>query len=126
MIFAPLALIASLAGSPADTAYSNQPIQVAGCSVASSAPLSNLPGLSVPYSSNLTIAFTNTSPKTVKSVTFAVNDGRSTSNIVDAGTFSSNVRIEHDFVTPQLIGESDVACSVQSVAFSDGSTWQAQ
>jgi hypothetical protein len=126
MLVAPLALIAALSAGPASTAYTNQPVQIADCSVASSSPLSDVPGFAAPYSSDLTIAFTNTSPKTVSSVTFSVSDGRSTSNIVDAGTFSSNVRIRHDFVTPQLIGAADVACSVQSVAFSDGSTWQAQ
>jgi hypothetical protein len=126
MFIAPLALMAALNGAPASTAYSNQPVQIADCSVSQSASLANQPGFAAPYGANLSISFVNTSPKTVESVTFGVNDGRSTSRIVDAGTFSSNVRIEHEFVTPQLIGNPDVACTVQSVAFSDGTTWQAQ
>jgi hypothetical protein len=60
-------------------------------------------------------------------VTFDVSDGRTTSRIVDKGTFSSGVAIDHNFITPQFQDDlSNVTCSVQAVAFTDGSTWQAQ
>jgi hypothetical protein len=56
-----------------------------------------------------------------------VSDGRTTSRIVDKGTFSSGVAIDHNFITPQFQDDlGNVTCSVQAVAFTDGSTWQAQ
>lgn len=123
MILTPFALVAALS-APQTTAYTaTSPIQVASCSVSQTQGQAGFPGgLSLPENSSLAISFVNQDQKTVNSVTFNVNG----TPIVDAGSFSTGARISHNFVAPQLIGSSDVTCSVQSVAFADGSTWQAQ
>lgn len=127
MFIAPLALIAALNGAPAATAYTNpQPIQVASCALDPQVAQRGFGTVDIPTDAGLTISFVNRDPKTVQSVTFDVNDGGTTSQVVDKGTFSNGVQINQSLVTPQLIGASGVTCSVQAVAFSDGSVWQAQ
>jgi len=123
MILTPLALVAALS-APQTTAYTaTSPIQVASCSVAQTQTQAGFPGgLSLPANSSLAISFVNQDQKTINSVTFNVNG----TPIVDAGTFSTGARISHNFAAPELIGSSDLTCNVQSVAFADGSTWQAQ
>jgi hypothetical protein len=118
-----LALVAALTAQQ-NTAYaSTSPIQVAACDASvASTTAAGFPGISVPAASSVSIAFVNQNQKTVKSVTFNVNGA----SVVDAGTFSPGVTIKHEFVSPQLLGDSDATCSVQSVAFADGSVWQAQ
>jgi hypothetical protein len=123
MFIAPLAFIATLTAGSKDIAYtSTSPIQVASCSVATGSGPANFPGIATAYGELLAISFVNHNTKTVKSVTFSVNGAP----IVDAGTFSTGVTISHQFVPPQLLAAGKVTCNVQSVAFADGSTWQAQ
>jgi hypothetical protein len=118
-----LALVAALT-APQQTAYtSTNPIQVAACDAApaTASSAAGFPGLQTPQAGSISIAFVNQGEKTVKSVTFNVNGAQ----IVDAGTFSSGVTVKHDFIAPGLVSP-DVTCAVQSVAFIDGSVWQAQ
>lgn len=130
MFIASLALSTAVATAPTQSAYMGiQPIRVASCSLESA-----VPGFALPYSppetagaASTTISFVNQAPAAVASVTFAVSDGRTTSQIVDKGTFSSGIAINHSFLTPEFQGDlSDVTCAVTSVAFADGSRWQAQ
>ncbi|HTV93519.1 MAG TPA: hypothetical protein VMG98_12465 [Verrucomicrobiae bacterium] len=126
-----LALALALANAPGTQyAYTGTaPVTVASCAL-EPAP----PALSLPYSppsaageASTAISFENEAPATVASVTFDVSDGRTTSRIVDRGAFSSGVAIDHSFFTPQFQDDlGNVTCSVQAVAFTDGSTWQAQ
>jgi len=130
MFIASLALSAAVATAPVQYAYTGtSPVSVASCSLEPAAPAISFPfgPPSVSGSASTAISFENEAPATVASVTFAVTDGRTTSQIVDKGTFSSGVSIDHSFITPEFQNDvSDVTCSVQSVAFTDGSTWQAQ
>ena len=71
--------------------------------------------------SQLQISFTNAGPKTVRSVTFAVKHGSSTTNIVDAGTFSIDAKISHDFDWSYVPDAVD--CSVVAIQYADGTTW---
>jgi hypothetical protein len=124
-MFAPLLLASTLAsGQPATEAYTGiEPVQVASCSVAPQLPSSYF-GVEIPGVSTLNISFVNRAPKTISKVEFAVSDGAETLPVVDAGTFSQGATIDHDFTASALIG--NVSCAVRSVAFADGSTWQAQ
>ncbi|MGD0967663.1 MAG: hypothetical protein ABR949_05185 [Candidatus Aquilonibacter sp.] len=132
MFIAALALSAAVAATPVQYAYTgNSPVTVASCALEPAAPAFSLPyygGGSAPGGAASTaISFENEAPATVSSVTFDVSDGRTTSRIVDKGTFSSGVAIDHNFITPQFQDDlGNVTCSVQAVAFTDGSTWQAQ
>jgi hypothetical protein len=75
---------------------------------------------------DVTLTFVNTSDKSATCVKFVVDNGRHSQRIVDKGTFSPGVAIEHDFV---LRGERDSAShatsKVDEVDFADGSTWHA-
>jgi hypothetical protein len=130
MFIAALALSAAVATAPTQTAYSGvEPIRVASCSLEPKAASLTLPygPFGIPTGSSMAISFVNEAPATVASVTFDVSDGRTTSQIVDQGTFSSGVTIDHRFTTPQFQNDvNEVTCSVKSVAFTDGSLWQAQ
>jgi hypothetical protein len=132
MFITALALSAAVAATPVQYAYTGtSPVTVASCALQPSAPSFSLPyygGGQTPASAGSTaISFENEAPATVSSVTFDVSDGRTTSRIVDKGTFSSGVAIDHSFITPQFQDDlSNVTCAVQAVAFTDGSSWQAQ
>jgi hypothetical protein len=130
MLITSLALTAAMAAAPTQSAYTGiQPIAVASCALEPGTPDLSLPyGLpSLSGDALIAISFMNEAPATVGSVTFDVSDGRTTSQIVDKGTFSRGVAIDHSYDTPQFQnGANDLTCSVKSVAFADGSLWQAQ
>ncbi len=130
MFIAALALSVAVSTAPTQSAYTGtEPIRVASCSLAPAAPDLSLPwgASALADSASTAISFVNEAPATVASVTFAVSDGRTTREIVDKGIFSSGVAIDHSFATPEFQSDlRDVSCSVKSVAFTDGSVWQAQ
>ena len=129
-MFASLLLSAALdASQPAQSAYTSvNPIQVASCSISQTPAWESFFGYSTSAGTPETaISFVNTKQTAVTSVVFEVTEGNRSSRIVDKGNFSNGVTINHTYETPEL-GASlgDVSCAVQSVAFADGSTWQAQ
>ncbi|MGA7572313.1 MAG: hypothetical protein WBG27_03710 [Candidatus Aquilonibacter sp.] len=130
MFFASLALSAAVATAPSQSAYTGiQPVRVASCVLEPAAPSLDLAysPFSAQGEASTVISFVNQAPATIASVTFDVSDGRTTSRIIDKGTFSNGVAIEHSFVTPELGNDpAGLSCSVSSVAFKDGSLWQAQ
>jgi hypothetical protein len=97
----------------------SQPIHIQACSV--SAPMTLETG-DAGYETyggyNVRIRFVNTARQPVSRVTFRLNDGTA---VVDRGTFSPNVPIDHTFfnVPPT---EAD-SCGVSGARFSDGSSW---
>jgi hypothetical protein len=114
------------AGSPAAAAV--PPVSVVSCDYSS---LQGTGGMLIPATapfrtSNLRITFVNNAALAATDVRFAVGyDGR-TQIVEDAGTFSSGTPITQEFVpSANLWYNGPAACSVQSVKFSDGSTWQA-
>jgi hypothetical protein len=128
MFIAPLLLIAGLnPAQPTTEAYSGvEPVQVAACAVAeqgTTVPGSYF-GAMVPSIGSLNVSFVNRDSRPITKVEFAVKDRGTTISVVDEGTFSSGIRIDHNFAEPALSG--DVSCTVRSVAFADGSTWKAQ
>ncbi|HTU71139.1 MAG TPA: hypothetical protein VMF11_12580 [Candidatus Baltobacteraceae bacterium] len=130
MFIASLLLAAGLSPAPPQTAYTGiEPVRVASCALDAADPSIAYPfGPAVPAGvSSTAISFVNTDQRPIASVVFTVSDGRTTSRIVDKGTFSSGVEIDHSFATPEFGDDlGSVQCSVASVAFADGSIWQAQ
>jgi hypothetical protein len=74
---------------------------------------------------NVRITFVNTAPLSATDVHFAVSYDNTTQIVDEAGTFSSGTSITRD-ITPSTdpYYNGAAACSVESVTFSDGSTWQ--
>ena len=103
------------------------PINVVSCEQSSYRVFPALEGPNSPFEySNLSISFVNRAPLAATKVRFAVTTPKGTQTIQDVGTFSNGARISHNF-SPDANGEnfSDAShCAVQSVTFSDGSTWQ--
>jgi len=125
--------LAALAGSLAlagasPLAVSVPPVSVVACDYSSAQG----PGtLTIPEAapfqvSNLRITFVNQAPLTATNVRFAVRYADRTQIIDDAGTFSSGTPITQDFTPAANSGQygGSAECSVQSVTFADGSTWQ--
>jgi hypothetical protein len=121
-------LLLSAALSSPQTAYTaTAPVSVASCALNFTPNIPQPFGASTPGTESLSISFVNQDSKSISSVAFNVSDGNTTSRIVDKGTFSNGVQINHEYAAPQFGADvSDVTCSIQSVAFADGSTWQAQ
>ena len=114
------------AGSPASAA--TPPVSVVSCDYSS---LQGSGGMLIPetapfQTSNLRISFVNDAPLAATNVRFVVGyDGR-TQIVEDTGTFSTGTPITQDFIpAANLRYNGSATCSVQSVTFSDGSTWSA-
>jgi hypothetical protein len=130
MLIASLLLFAAVATAPPQTAYTGiEPVRVASCTLDVADPSIAFPfGATLPLGTSSTaISFVNEEQRPIASVVFAVSNERTTSRIVDKGTFSKGVEIDHTFTTPEFGDLSGpLRCTVQSVAFADGTTWQAQ
>jgi hypothetical protein len=126
-------LITGLAGalslaSTSPIASATAPVSVVSCDYSS---LQGTGGLTIPetapfQTSNLRISFVNQAPVTATNVRFAVRYADRTQIIDDAGNFVSGAAVTQDF-TPVAAGAyyaDGAQCSVESVTFSDGSTWQ--
>jgi hypothetical protein len=116
--------LAVAAGTP--VAAAAPPVSVASCDY-TTYDVPPIPATPLIQHGNLRITFTNQTPITATDVRFAITYRSSTQVVQDAGKFSSGTPITQDFqpdVSPGYHGPA--YCSVQSVTFSDGSTWQAQ
>jgi hypothetical protein len=82
-----------------------------------------------PYTDGLAISYVNTSNKVADRIVFGVNYRGDFEHVVDAGTFSPNVTIDHTFADVfsgyAYIGSKPNSCVVRVVRFRDGSTWHA-
>lgn len=82
-----------------------------------------------PYTDGLAISYVNTSDKVADRIVFGVNYRGDFERVVDAGTFSPNVTIDHTFADVfsgyAYIGSKPNSCVVRVVRFKDGSTWRA-
>ena len=121
-------LLLSAALTSPQTAYTNEaPIRVAACDLAYTPSIPLGFGNTLAGGNSLSISFVNQADKPIVSVAFDVTAGGTTSRIVDKGTFSSGTQINHSFNAYEFRNSAgDVACALKSVAFADGSTWQAQ
>jgi hypothetical protein len=133
-----------LAGSAPAGAQNGAPIEIRKCSILQYQPSSaafrryywydyGFAGPPVPqgspFTDGLTISYVNTSSKVADRIVFGVNYRGDFERVVDAGTFSPNVTIDHTFADVfsgyAFIGPKPNACTVRVVRFKDGSTWRA-
>ena len=115
------------AGSPV-LAATPPPVSVVACDYSSyEGDAGQLIPATAPFrTSNLLLTFENNAPLPATHVRFAVQYAGSTQIVDETGTFSSGIPITKDVTTsPGSEYNGSAACSVQSVTYSDGSTWQA-
>ena len=123
-----LAGILSLGASP--TAAVNAPVTVVACDYTSQwlpSSSTGIPETASFHNGNLRISFVNQAPLTATNVRFAVHYAGRTQILDDAGTFSTGTPIVQDFAPlagSSAYGADGAQCAVESVTFSDGSTWQ--
>ena len=123
-----LAGLLSLGASPIATA--SAPVTVVSCDYTSQwlpSSATGIPETASFQTSNLRISFVNQAPVTATNVRFAVRYAGRAQVVDDAGTFSPGAPIVQDFVPladAAAYGAAGVQCAVESVTFSDGSTWQ--
>lgn len=82
-----------------------------------------------PYTDGIAISFVNTSSAVVDRVVFGVNYRGDFERVIDAGTFSPNVTINHTFADVfsgyAYLGPKPNSCAARVVRFKDGSIWRA-
>ncbi len=123
-----LAGVLSLAASP--IAAADAPVTVVSCDYSGQylpASATGIPESASFQGSALRITFVNQAPLTATNVRFAVRYAGRTQIIDDAGTFSTGAQIVQDFTAASganAYGSDSAQCAVESVTFSDGSTWQ--
>jgi len=117
-----------MTGTAAFAAPTPPPVNVASCEFRKLAVVNDegVPGPAPIDINTLWVTFVNQAPLAATDVRFAVQYAHR-SQVIDAqGTFSSGVSILKEF-TPTTTAQynGSASCSVQSVTFSDGSTWSA-
>jgi hypothetical protein len=98
------------------------PVLVAGCEVFTTPADLFIGSDGIPAETEVTmlhVRFSNEGTHLIKRVVFALNDG---STIVDAGTFTPRVTIDHTF---DIAEDEASSCSVASVTYADGTQWKA-
>lgn len=144
VLFTGLAGAMCLAGTGIATAQGAAPIRIQNCSVLQYQPAGpayrsrywfdyGFAGPLVPngspFTDGITISFVNTSATVADRVVFGVNYRGDFERVIDAGTFSPNVTIDHTFADVfsgyAYLGSRPNSCSVRVVRFKDGSIWRA-
>jgi hypothetical protein len=80
------------------------------------------------YTDGLRIVFVNHAEKTASRVAFRVNYRGDVRQVIDVGTFSPAVTIDHlfgEFTGDAWLGPKPNACGVVAVRYADGSYWHA-
>jgi hypothetical protein len=125
-IAAAITIAAASPAAPAVGLYQSVPVSVVSCEQSNFDinPLLEGPSSPIHYG-NLSISFVNRAALKATGVRFAVSTPNGTQTVDDAGSFATGTRISHDFAP--VSGDNfagTTRCAVQSVTFSDGSTWQ--
>lgn len=97
------------------------PVRIESCQI-STPSLVSLPndgGSAIQGDYSLRIRFIDTANLTISRVTFTLGDG---THVVDVGTFSPSIAIDHTLRLPQT---DATTCAVTSVTFADGESWKA-
>lgn len=98
------------------------PVRVAACDVLTPPPDLFIGTHGVPAAPEVTmlhVRFSNEGTQPIKRVIFTLNDG---STVVDTGTFTPRVTIDHNF---DIAADEASSCSVASVTYADGTQWVA-
>jgi hypothetical protein len=80
------------------------------------------------YTDGVHVAYVNKGPLTASRVVFSVNYRGDVEHVVDAGTFSPGVTIDHtfgQFTGLAFLGQRPNSCRVAAVRFANGSAWRA-
>jgi hypothetical protein len=80
------------------------------------------------YTDGVEISYVNKTPLPASRVVFAVNYRGDVEHVVDAGTFSPGVSIDHtfgQFTGLAFLGVRPNSCRVAAVRFTDGTAWRA-
>ena len=79
------------------------------------------------YERGLAVIFRNTSAEPIVKVVFHVHNGAHAIDVTDHGTFSPETDIDHVLATPtwELHHGDATTCTVASVTFANGKTWEA-
>jgi len=95
------------------------PVHVSTCDISTPSfiPSGAATGTTMVGDYSLHVRFDDIAPQAIAQVTFALNDG---TRVVDAGTFSRNITIDHVLALAPTPAQS---CTVSSVRFADGTTW---
>jgi hypothetical protein len=83
--------------------------------------------LGAPYTDGIRIVYMNTAPKVADRVAFSVNYRGDMQRIIDTGTFSPNIKIDHtfgNFTGDAYLGRQPNTCTARAVRFVDGSVWR--
>jgi hypothetical protein len=76
-----------------------------------------------------TIAFVNRGDTTVDDIHFRIRYAGQTADVLDRGSFSKDVNVNHDyrvFWNVPFAGAKPSSCSVEYVHFADGRSWAAE
>jgi hypothetical protein len=131
-----LALAAAPLAASAQIAPTRAPIAITRCSVMQYQGVEGrrfwYPWAAISYDSIYTdgveIAYVNRTSLPASRVVFSVNYRGDIERVVDAGTFSSGVTIDHtfgQFTGLAFLGSRPNACRVAAVRFADGTAWRA-
>lgn len=123
------------AGTPV-AAQTASPIRIQTCAVLQYVPAPRYPFWRPfgPYpqgslfTDGLRIAYVNNGPQTATRVAFNVNYRGDVQHIIDAGTFSPGVTIDHtfgQFTGDAWLGPNPNSCRVVAVRYANGSVWRA-
>jgi hypothetical protein len=129
-------VLALLSASVSAQAQGRAPVAITQCTVLQFAPTPTYPFWRpfgpYPYESLYTdgirIVYVNHAPQVANRVAFLVNYRGDIQRIIDVGTFSPNVSINHtfgEFTGDAWLGPKPNACRVVAVRFVDGSVWRA-
>jgi hypothetical protein len=110
----PLALVSMIGVA------STPPVKLATCEVSTPVTAEQGDGVPVTFGSfALHVRFSNTAQQPISRVTFTLDDG---TKVVDVGTFSPGITINHAL---GLENGTASSCAVTSVEFANGATWRA-
>jgi hypothetical protein len=127
-----------VAGPFAANAQAPAPVQITSCDVQQFTPTQVRPfwypwGGPRPYGSiytdGLHISYVNRTQKVADRIAFAVNYRGDVERVVDTGTFSPGVTIDHEFgqfTGLAYLGTNPNWCRVAAIRFTDGSVFRAQ
>ena len=114
-------MIATLMFGSLVAVSTNSPVRIESCRIStpSEVPSGNDLGFLTVGGYSLRVRFVNAASQTISRVAFKLNDGTS---VIDAGTFSPGIAIDHTRPLPQT---DATGCEVTSVTFADGESWNA-
>jgi hypothetical protein len=110
------------------------PIQITRCTILRWVPAGRRPFWYGPYpygapvTDGISISYVNRSEKVADRIVFEVDYRGERERIIDAGTFSPNVTIEHtfgNFTGQAYLGPTPNYCRAVVVRYKDGTVWRA-